>query len=1337
MNKKQELFRSPIKLIILYLFITIFVLISGVRYYFNLKDEIRNEKYTELSIISDFKMKQISSWRNERIGDGFAISSSNIFISALNKWIKNPGNAELKNLITSHLSAIYNYNQYGNIFIFGSDYKIIFALDKNERYIGNTFYPDDSVKFKNKSTYLSGLKKEKDGEIYFDVISPLYDEGKFLGGLILRIYSSKFLFPLIQSWPTSSESSETLLITRDGDEVVYLNDLRHKNNTSLQLKYKIDSSNIQIPAVQAMFGKEGLAEGIDYRGVKVLSNIKKIPGSPWYMIAKVDISEIYKPLFEKTITLSIIVALVLISIGIGFFWIWSNQTKTMKIQYLQNESRRKALVKHFEYLIKYANDIIILSDKNKKIIDVNDRALKEYGYEKEEMLKMKIMDLFTTESDTHIEDISNTEEIEKGIIYETFHKRKDNTVLPVEVSAHIIDISGKKYYQRVVRNITERKKAEKLLRERELLYRNLFEHMEEGFAYCKMIYEGEYPKNFRYLKVNDMFGKLTGLKDVEGKLVTEVIPGIRTSDDKLFEIYSRVALTGKAEKFEFFVEALKDWYSISVYSPEKEYFVAVFDVVTKRKATEEALKDNETKFRSLFENAILGIYRTTPYGNIIDCNPALLKMLGFDSFEDMAKRNLELHGFEPGYSRSKFKEKIETEGEIIGLESSWTKKDGNSIFVRENAKAIRDETGKFLFYEGTVEDITLRKEIEIELITSEKKYRSLHESMMDGFALVDMEGKLIDFNESYRKMLGYSKEELINLTYSEITPLKWHEYEKKVVEQILKNGYSDVYEKEYIKKDGTVIPIELRTFLLKNDSGRNEGMWAVVRDITDRKKTEEVIQESEVKFRTLFESMNEGVALHELVYDEKGLPVDYRIVDVNPSYEKHTGISIENAKNQLASEFYNIKIPPYLEIYSKVAETGIPYFFETYFPPLKKHFEISVFSPKKNWFATVFTDITERKSSDEKLRESEKRLSFALETNQTGAWDLNLIDHTSNRTLIHDRIFGYDELLPEWTYEMFLQHVLPEDRGEVDRRFSEAIKNQTNWNFECRILRKDGVIRWIWAIGGHEINSDGKSLKMSGIVQDITDRKKTEEEIRKLNEELEQRVVERTAQLQNLNRELEAFSYSVSHDLRAPLRSIDGFSLAIYEDYYRKLDEKGREYLERIRKATSNMDELIDSMLKLSRVTRYEIHEGSVDLTSIVKELTENAVNQDGKRIAEFIIQDNVTASGDLYLLRILLDNLIANAWKFTSKKKKTVIEFGTIKKDSKTIYFVKDNGSGFEMKYYDKLFGAFQRLHSKKDFPGTGVGLATAQRIVSRHNGKIWAESELNSGTTFYFTLK
>jgi PAS domain S-box-containing protein len=257
-----------------------------------------------------------------------------------------------------------------------------------------------------------------------------------------------------------------------------------------------------------------------------------------------------------------------------------------------------------------------------------------------------------------------------------------------------------------------------------------------------------------------------------------------------------------------------------------------------------------------------------------------------------------------------------------------------------------------------------------------------------------------------------------------------------------------------------------------------------------------------------------------------------------------------------------------------------------------------------------------------------------------------------------------------------------------------------------------------------------------GVATDITEREQARLELAKLNEDLEERVRQRTAELEAANKELESFSYSVSHDLRSPLRGVDGWSLALLEDYSDILDEQAKGYLNQVRVEIQRMSVLIDDMLKLSRLSRDEMHREPVDCTALAMSFVDRLQSAAPERRTEWRIAQGVNTDADRSLLRQVFQNLIENAWKFTAKQEAAVIEFGVAAFEGEKAYFVKDNGAGFDMAYSAKLFGAFQRLHRVADYPGTGVGLATVQRIARRHGGRVWAEGEVGKGATFWFTL-
>jgi light-regulated signal transduction histidine kinase (bacteriophytochrome) len=290
------------------------------------------------------------------------------------------------------------------------------------------------------------------------------------------------------------------------------------------------------------------------------------------------------------------------------------------------------------------------------------------------------------------------------------------------------------------------------------------------------------------------------------------------------------------------------------------------------------------------------------------------------------------------------------------------------------------------------------------------------------------------------------------------------------------------------------------------------------------------------------------------------------------------------------------------------------------------------------------------------------------------------------------------------------------------------------------------------------------SVTICAVITDLTERKAAEEELSKYRDHLEELVIQRTLELEktnqslkkeieerkkiekelqhrtieaeSANKELESFSYSVSHDLRAPLRVMDGFSEAIFLDYGDKLDEQGQDLLIRIRKASQKMSQLIDDTLKLSRVSRSDMNIEQIDLSEMAKSIASELKATQPERQVKFNIQPEVKTYGDRQLVRMALMNLMENSWKFTGRRRQARIDFGASEQDGKLVAFVKDNGDGFDMKYADKIFRPFSRLHSEKDFPGTGIGLATVQRIIHRHGGKIWPEAQKGKGVTFYFTL-
>lgn len=314
--------------------------------------------------------------------------------------------------------------------------------------------------------------------------------------------------------------------------------------------------------------------------------------------------------------------------------------------------------------------------------------------------------------------------------------------------------------------------------------------------------------------------------------------------------------------------------------------------------------------------------------------------------------------------------------------------------------------------------------------------------------------------------------------------------------------------------------------------------------------------------------------------------------------------------------------------------------------------------------------------------------------------------------------------------------VHPEDFQSCMDTYLSAFVERKEFRMEYRLRRADGAFRWILDTGRPRFGTDGGFLGYIGSCIDISELREAHSVLQSLNEELDLRVRERTTELERANEELESFSYSVSHDLRAPLRAMSGFSRILLEKYAQTLDDQGQHYLSRISKGAQHMGDLITDLLALSQVTRARLRVMPVDLTAIAHSIAGELQKSAPERRVEIVVPAGMRARGDESLLRIALENLLQNSWKFTRNRSDAKIELAQADKEGRPVFSVRDNGAGFDMAYAAKLFGPFQRLHKESEFEGTGIGLATVARIIHRHGGKIWAEGAVNQGAAFHFTL-
>ncbi|MFD2871245.1 PAS domain S-box protein [Mucilaginibacter ximonensis] len=627
----------------------------------------------------------------------------------------------------------------------------------------------------------------------------------------------------------------------------------------------------------------------------------------------------------------------------------------------------------------------------------------------------------------------------------------------------------------------------------------------------------------------------------------------------------------------------------------------------------------------------------------------------------------------------------------------------------------------------------------------DRLFRLLVASIRDcAIFMTDPNGYIVSWNQGAQNIHGYSEDEIvgrhISIFYTELDN-KANEWSRNL-NMALKNG-SRESKGWRVRKDGSVFWAQATFTTVYNDQGHLIGFSKMTRDLTLEKEKEELKEErnaelekrvaenteqilaNEIKFRKLIESSHDGITLLD-----KNLNVLFR----SYSAERISGWSNED---RVGHEVYDTVHPQdsagLKQVLAEVLQSPAKSVITSYRVKHKKGYYIWIEAMFTNWLkdeniqAIVcnFRDITTRVTYEDELKAKNKQIENILNSMADG---FVALDKDFCFTYANKRI---GEMTGRNPADLIGKYVFTE--------FPEAVGSATQKAFNTAVAKKKYVCHEdyyaplsLWQENHVYPLADGG---LTVFVRDISARKKADQQIKQLNENLEKKVIERTKQLEAANQELESFSYSVSHDLRAPLRAVNGYAVMLKEEFQDKLGEEGNRVINVITHNARLMGQLIDDLLGFSRMSRKEMVGIKVDMDALFKVCVREVMQQQPV-VAQMVIHKLLPCYGDVNLLRQVILNLVGNAIKYSSKADDPIVEIGCIKDTDKRIYYVKDNGVGFDMKYSKKLFGVFQRLHSAQEFEGTGVGLALAKRIIEKHGGNIWAESAPGEGATFYFSM-
>ena len=759
---------------------------------------------------------------------------------------------------------------------------------------------------------------------------------------------------------------------------------------------------------------------------------------------------------------------------------------------------------------------------------------------------------------------------------------------------------------------------------------------------------------------------------------------------------------------------------------------------TERLLAEKALHESEAKYRELFQNAQVGMYRSKLDGSaILAVNQKLCDLFGY-SEEEMVGNPATIRWADPS-ARDRMVQELRQTGSLHDYEMEILTKSGEMRTCSVSIQVYPDQR----YIEGSAVDITERKQAEEEIRRLNEKLEEIvkqrtaqlqdalelnqkiiNTSSLGIFACKE-DGPCIIANPAVAKISGASVEQMLKINFRELDSWK-------------KNGLFQKVETALQTKEEQKAEIHLTTsfgrdawinyYITTFTSRAKLHFLMIVEDITERKLVEVAIARANAYNRSLLEASVDPLVT---------IGPEGKITDVNKSTEAITG---RTRQELIGTEFSDYFTDPekanagYRKVFAE--ELVRNYELELRHKDgniTPVHYNATVYRDDSGSVIGVFAaarDVTDMKSGAAKLQSSKDLLDETGRLARVGGWEIDL---KKNELSWSDVVKQIHEVDPEYqpTLEAGINFYAPEAIPVISEAVRLAIEEGQPFDVELQLITAKQNRIWVRAIG-QAYKKNGEIVRIGGVFQDINERKLAEQE----RDVLAQQIEHRSALLEATNKELEAFTYSVSHDLRAPLRHISGYVELLISKFQSALTDKGHHYLNSIADSTHQMGKLIDNLLQFSRTGRAEMHQSELEMNGIVQETVEFMRKDNPDRTIEWVIGKLPSVDGDDATLRLVWMNLLSNAVKFTRTREKALIEIGAKVEAKEIIYFVKDNGVGFDMQYAQKLFGVFQRLHPTEEFEGTGIGLANVNRIVIRHGGRTWAEAELDKGATFYFSL-